>query len=157
MKRLLFLSVLAGVALGLTGCFERDPKLYDGPRQVEFAPVRTTGAYARTITNAAASDSLVVQLIEGEAHTEPITVNFVVRDTTIGTSQPARSGTDYTLVDNGSVTIQPGRWSAPLRFNVLRNAAAATTRTMIVELTGNEAQGVIPAANYKRFVLTFNR
>jgi len=155
MKRLLFLPVLVGMGLGLTGCFERESKVYDGERQVEFAPTRTGGLYTRTLTNAAASDSLVVQLIAGEPHTEAITANFTVRDTTIGTSTPARSGTDYTLVDNGSITFQPGDYSVPVRFNVLRNATAAATRTVIVELTGGT--GVIPAANYRRFVLTFAR
>jgi hypothetical protein len=154
MKRLFFIPVLLGVVLGLTGCFEREAKVYTGPRQAAFAPTPTGGVYARTIANAAATDSVVVQLIAGEVHTSPVTVNFAVRDTTIGTSTPARSGTDYTLVTNGSVTFQPGRFSTAIRFNVLRNATAPTTRTMILELTGGDAQ---PAANYKRFVLTFNR
>ena len=158
MKRLLFLPALVGVGLMLTGCFEREPKVYEGPRQAAFAPMTSGAQFARTLTNAARADSLVVHLIEAEHHTAPITVNFTVRDTTIGTgasaSTPARSGTDYTLVDNGSITFQPGDWAVPIRFNTLRNAAATTTRTMIVELTGGDAE---PAANLKRFTVTFAR
>ncbi len=161
MKRLLLLPSLGLLSLALTGCFEEESKIYDGPMQAEFKPSLTAvnnSYYIRTLTNPAAAsspraDSVVVQLITGKAHTAPVTVNYEVDATST-----AVSGTDYSITSTmGTVTFQPGQYSVPIRFNTLNDANPATTgsRTLIFNLM--DTGEVKAAANYKRFELRIAR
>lgn len=161
MKRLLFLPLLALGSVALTGCFEDESRIYDGPMQAEFKPSTTAVSnsfYIRNLTNPAVAsspraDSVVVQLITGSAHTAPVTVNYEV-----DAASTAVSGTDYNITSTaGSVTFQPGQYSVPIKFNTLNDANPATTgsRTLIFNLM--DTGDVKAAANLKRFELRIAR
>ncbi len=159
MKRLLFLPLLAVASLALTGCFEEESRIYDGPMQAEFKPgtaVVGGSAYVRNLTNPTAgarADSVVVQLITGKAHTAPVTVSYEVASTS--TAQATR---DYVITSTaGSVTFQPGQYSVPIRFNTVPDTDATTTgnRTLVFDL--KDTGEVKAAANLKRFTLNIAR
>ena len=158
MKRFLFLPLLAATSLALTGCFEEESRLYDGPTLSEFRPGPSgagAGAYTRALTNPAVAagarrDSVVIQLVVAKPHTAPVTVNYEIDATST-----ALATRDYVLVSPpGTVTFQPGVYSVPVYFNTVPDVDPATTtaRTLLFNLM--DTGDVKASPNYKRF--TFN-
>ncbi len=162
MKRLLFLPLLALAGFSLTGCFEDDSRLYDGPMQAEFKPATVAGPggslYARSLTNPTAAagarrDSVVVQLITAKQHTAAVTVNYAIDATST-----ALATTDYVLTSPaGTVTFEPGVYAVPVYFNTVPDVNAATTGTRTIIFNLMDTGDVKAAVNYKTFTVSIAR
>lgn len=141
-----FLPVVL-ILLVFTGCMDETKTIYDGPLQVEFKPL-SNGAYRGAVPDGAGLVELTAQLI-GPQQTSALNLAVAIADETT-----AEAGVHYRLPDGGAFTIPPNSSSGVVRIEVLNGGlAAGASRSVVVELQGNDAQEVIPAVNVATFTL----
>jgi hypothetical protein len=159
MKRLLKISVLALLVLPAVGCedvlFDDPDHVYNGPPQVEFAPVLPAGNYTRTITFTATSTT---------NQTTTVRVNYIAATpsadvggqiTRVSTST-AVEGTHYRFTGGNTYTIKAGSNFVDVPIEVLAAGfASGASVTLVLELA--PGTGFEVAEKYKRFTLTLRR
>jgi len=135
------LVALLGVSLSACDFFEQRDRSYQGPPQLEFAPLN------ETVDEGDGAVATNVQLI-GPQRDSALPVTFVVDD-----SSTAVEGTHYSL-GSTSVSIPAGASAAEVSIEVLDNDADDGDTNYELFLSLQSSDGVEPAANLQTFVLT---
>jgi hypothetical protein len=135
------LVALLGVSLSACDFFEQRDRSYQGPPQLEFAPLTAT------VDEGDGTITTNVQLI-GPQRDAALPVNYVVDDTST-----AVEGTHFNLATT-SVSIDAGESAADVEIDILDNDADDGDTNYVLYLSLQESDGVEPAANLRTFVLT---
>jgi hypothetical protein len=159
MNRRLLIPVLALAALPLVGCedvlFDDPQQIYDGPAQVEFAPVLPAGNYARTITftsTATANQTTTVRV----NYIAAAPSSDVAGDITRVSTSTAVEGTHFRFTSGSHYTIKAGTNSVDVPIEVLAAGfAPGASVTLVLELA--PGSGFEVASKYNRFTLTLRR
>jgi hypothetical protein len=135
------LVALLGVSLSACDFFEQRDRSYQGPPQLEFAPL------TETVDEGDGAITTNVQLI-GPQRDSALPVSYVVDD-----SSTAVEGTHFNLAST-SVSIDAGESAADVEIDILDNDADDGDTNYVLYLSLQESDGVEPAANLRTFVLT---
>ena len=159
MKRFTIVPVLALLVLPVVGCedvlFDDPEHLYDGPPQVEFAPVLPAGNYARTITFTATATTNLPTSVRVNYIAAPPSADIGGDITRVSTST-AVEGTHYRFVSGNHYTIKAGSNSVDVPIEVLAAGfAPGASVTLVLELS--PGTGFEVAEKYKRFTFTLRR
>lgn len=144
-RNLLFLSLVCFVTMGCSDLFTDidAERKYDGPQQVAFE------FQSETLEEGSGEYTMEVQLIRAKSGTleEALDVNFVVVD-----SLSNATDGDYDIVTPSPVTIPSG--SLNTNITVAFNGSGippGSARTLVIQLTGNEARNVKGAEEIGQF------
>ena len=156
MKRLLIVPVLALLVLPVVGCedilFDDVQHTYDGPPQVEFAPVLPAGTYTRTITLASTNQTTTVKVNYIAAAPSADVAGDITRVST----STAVEGTHFRFTSGSHYTIKAGSNSVDVPIEVIAGGfAVGASVTLVLELTAGTGYQV--ATKYGRFTLTLRR
>lgn len=149
MKSLKFLFVLLLTSSFLSGCFETEMKVYDGPVVIEFAPrPGSANNYVHAVNVNTMSSVLVRTQLVGPHQKSEATVQFELGGTAV-------QGEHYTISHSGSVNIPAGSSFGDITITPNRDALApGTSRTVTFAITG----GTFPASErYKTYQVTLQR
>ena len=135
------LATLLGVSLSACDFFEQRDRSYQGPPQLEFAPL------TETVDEGAGTVTTNVQLI-GPQRDSALPVTFVVDD-----SSTAVEGTHYTL-NSTSASIPANSSAVEVSVEVLDNDADDDDTNYELFLSLQDSDGAEAAANLRTFVLT---
>ncbi len=135
------LVALLGVSLSACDFFEQRDRSYQGPPQLEFAPLN------ETVDEGDGTVTTNIQLI-GPQRDSALPVTFVVDD-----SSSAVEGTHYSL-SSTSASIDAGESVADVSIDVLDNDVNDGDTNYELFLSLQASDGVEPAANLRTFVLT---
>jgi hypothetical protein len=135
------LVALLGVSLSACDFFEQRDRSYQGPPQLEFAPL------TETVNEGDGTITTNVQLI-GPQRDAALPVSYVVDD-----SSTAVEGTHFDLA-SASVSIDAGESTADVGIDVLDNDVDDGDTNYVLYLSLQASNGVEPAANLRTFILT---
>lgn len=135
------LVALLGVSLSACDFFEQRDRSYQGPPQLEFAPL------TETVDEGDGTITTNVQLI-GPQRDAALPVSYVVDD-----SSTAVEGTHFNLA-SASVSIDAGESAADVEIDVLDNDVDDGDTNYVLYLSLQPSDGVEPAANLQTFTLT---
>lgn len=143
MKSLKSVLVLALLGLSLSACdfFEQRDRSYDGPPQLEFAPL------TETVDEGAGTVTTNIQLI-GPQRDAALPVTFTVDD-----ASTAVEGTHYTL-GSTSASIAAGESVVAVDIEVLDNDENDGDTNYELFLSLQDSDGVEAAENLRTFTLT---
>lgn len=137
----LLLVALLGVSLSACDFFEQRDRSYQGPAQLEFAPLN------ETVDEGDGAVTTNIQLI-GPQRDAALSVNFVVDD-----SSTAVEGTHYAL-GSTSASIAAGESVAEVSIDVLDNSIDDGDTNYELFLSLQASDGVEPAVNLQTYTLT---
>jgi len=159
MKRLQIVPVLALLVMPVVGCedilFDDAQHIYDGPPQVEFAPVLPAGTYTRTITftSTATTNQTTTVKVNYIAAAPPADVGGDISRVSTST---AVEGTHFRFTSGSHYTIKAGSNSVDVPIEVLAAGfAPGASVTLVLELAAGT--GFQVATKYSRFTLTLRK
>ena len=143
MKLLQGVLFAALLSLSLSACdtFDQRDRSYQGPPQLEFAPL------TETVDEGDGTISTNVQLI-GPQRDSALPVTFTVDD-----SSTAVEGTHFDIAST-SVSIDAGESTADVGIDVLDNDANDGDTNYVLYLSLQESDDVEAAANLRTYTLT---